>query len=305
MLTFRKPFGTIPMSNQARAYLYAVTAVAMWSTVATAFKLTLREIDPLQMLFYACGTSALALLIVLGISGKLSRLGPAFREHWRITALTALLNPVLYYVLLFAAYDQLPAQVAQPINYTWAIVLTFLSIVILKQAITRHDLIAAAVCYAGVFIIATQGDSDRFMAASWFGIGLAIASTVIWASYWIINFRDPREPSVGLCLNFLIATPVVALICWLFSDLHISGRGLVGAVYIGLIEMSMAFLAWSHALKRSVNTSRVNNLIFLSPFISLVLIHQVLGEAIYPTTYLGLGLIVGGLVYQQYRARIA
>ncbi|MDA1302428.1 MAG: EamA family transporter, partial [Proteobacteria bacterium] len=85
----------------------------------------------------------------------------------------------------------------------------------------------------------------------------------------------------------------------------ISGSGLAGAVYIGLIEMSLAFLAWSHALRRSVNTSRVNNLIFLSPFISLILINQVLGEAIYPTTFLGLGLIVGGLGYQQYRARAA
>lgn len=183
--------------------------------------------------------------------------------------------------------------------------LTFLSIVILKQTIPRHDLIAAVICYGGVFIIATQGDMSRFMAASWIGVGLAIASTVIWASYWIINVRDAREPSVGLCLNFLIATPVVALICWLFSDLSISSRGLAGAVYIGLIEMSLAFLAWSHALKRSINTSRVNNLIFLSPFISLVLINQILGEAIYSTTYLGLGLIVGGLIYQQYRVRIA
>lgn len=293
------------MSDQVRAYCYALTAVAMWSTVATAFKLTLRQIDPLQLLFYACATSAVVLLIVLGVSGRLTEVMPAFRRHWRITVIAGLMNPVLYYVVLFAAYDQLPAQVAQPINYTWAIVLTFLSMVILKQAITRHDLLAAAVCYAGVFIIATQGDVSRFSGANWTGIGLALLSTGIWASYWIINIQDAREPAVGLCLNFLVATPVVAIICWVFSDLQISGSGLAGAVYIGLIEMSLAFLAWSHALRRSVNTSRVNNLIFLSPFISLILINQVLGEAIYPTTFLGLGLIVGGLGYQQYRARAA
>ena len=36
------------------------------------------------------------------------------------------LNPFLYYVVLFKAYDLLPAQEAQPLNYTWAITLAIL-----------------------------------------------------------------------------------------------------------------------------------------------------------------------------------
>jgi hypothetical protein len=76
---------------------------------------------------------------------------------------------------------------------------------------------------------------------------------------------------------------------------------LIGAVYIGVAEMAIAFLLWSKALKMAENTSRVSNLVFISPFISLVLIHLILGESIHSTTYIGLLLIVGGLLYQQYR----
>jgi hypothetical protein len=52
-------------------------------------------------------------------------------------------------------------------------------------------------------------------------------------------------------------------------------------------------------LRLAENTSRVSNLIFLSPFLSLILIHFILGEPIYSTTYLGLVVIVAGLLLQK------
>jgi drug/metabolite transporter (DMT)-like permease len=240
------------------------------------------------MLFYACATAVLALLAVLAASGQLRSLYPMFKSHWRLTLIAGSLNPALYYVVLFAAYDRLPAQVAQPINYTWAIVLTLLSVVILKQKITIRDVLAAVICYGGVFVIATQGDLEHFAGVDLWGIGFAIVSTVIWASYWIINIRDTRDVTTGLCLNFLVALLIIGIACAIFSSFIVSPEGLVGSIYVGLIEMAFPFLLWSHALKLSVNTARVSNLIFLAPFVSLVLIHHVVGESIVPTTFVGL-----------------
>ncbi len=51
--------------------------------------------------------------------------------------------------------------------------------------------------------------------------------------------------------------------------------------------------------------SRVGNLIFLSPVLSLVLIAVVLGEAIHPATLVGFALILPGVILQQRRARAA
>ena len=44
--------------------------------------------------------------------------------------------------------------------------------------------------------------------------------------------------------------------------------------------------------------SRVGNLIFLAPMLSLVFIALVLGEAIHPATLVGLALIVPGVLLQ-------
>ncbi len=57
-------------------------------------------------------------------------------------------------------------------------------------------------------------------------------------------------------------------------------------------------MIWLTALKLARDTSRVANLIFLSPFLSLVFIQFVLGEAVRPATLGGLALIVGGLAWQ-------
>jgi drug/metabolite transporter (DMT)-like permease len=63
--------------------------------------------------------------------------------------------------------------------------------------------------------------------------------------------------------------------------------------------MAAGFLFWSTALKLSNNASRVSNLVFLSPFISLVFIHFILEEPVTTATLFGLTLIVTGLICQQ------
>lgn len=289
------------MRNEHRAYLMAAAAVLMWSTVATAFKLTLAELPIATLVLIATTTSALVLLVAVTIRGELALLRPTLRGHWRGTLLRGALNPALYYPVLLGAYDRLPAQLAQPINYTWAIVLTVLAAIVLRQRITRHDYAAGIACYAGVIVIATQGQLDGGAFADVAGIGLALVSTLIWAVYWLLDMRDERPPTVGMCLNFLVAIPPLAVWCALVPGAFgMTPAGVAGAVYIGFFEMGLAFLAWSAALRLAPNSSWVANLIFLSPFISLQLIALVLGEMIHATTWGGLCLIVAGLLWQQW-----
>ncbi len=287
------------MTPQSRAYLFAAITVLFWSTVATAFKFGLRFLDIFQLLFYACLTSAVVLSTVVAMQGKVHALFGVFKTHWKLTLIASVLNPFAYYLVLFEAYDRLPAQIAQPINYTWAITLAFMATVFLKQKLLKRDLIAAGVCYAGVVLIVTGGRPEIIQEVDLIGVGLALGSTLIWASYWIINVRDPRDPVIAMCLNFLLALVPTGLVCAVFSDFAAPLQGLAAAVYAGLFEMSLAFLCWSYALRLSENTARVSNLIFLSPFLSLFFINQLLGESIYASTYIGLVVIIVGLFIQQ------
>ena len=289
------------LTNERRAYVMAAVAVLMWSTAATAFKLTLAELPIATLVLIATLSSALVLTLAVSLAGDLAHLIPTLRRHWRGTLIRGALNPAIYYPMVLGAYARLPAQIAQPINYTWAIVLTILAAIVLRQRITRHDYGAAAVCYLGVLVIATQGSLNDAAFADAAGFGLALASTVIWAVYWLLDMCDTRSPTVGMCLNFWVALPPLTLWCALVPGAFVlTPAGVAGAVYIGLFEMGLAFLAWSTALRLAPNSSLVANLIFLSPFVSLQLIALILEESIHVTTWAGLGLIIAGLLWQQW-----
>ena len=77
-------------------------------------------------------------------------------------------------------------------------------------------------------------------------------------------------------------------------------KGLAGSVYLGIFEMGLTFVLWLKALKLSSTTAKVSNLIYLSPFISLVLIHFIVGETILLSTFVGLVFIISGILMQQY-----
>lgn len=289
------------MNNQSKAYLFAAMTVLLWSTVASAFKLSLRYMDPIQLLFFANVVSVATLLLMLIIQKKLYLLRTYSRRDLMRSAMLGFLNPFLYYLVLFEAYDLLPAQEAQPLNYTWAITLTLLSIPLLKQRITATQLFAILISYLGVVIISTHGDLLSLRFSNVLGVTLALGSTIIWALYWIYNTKDQKDPVASLFLNFLFGLPLVFLTVLAFSELRIEHAvGLVGVAYVGLFEMSIAFVLWLNALRLARTTASVANLIFFSPFLSLIFIHFLVGEKILASTLVGLVFIVAGNVLQRF-----
>jgi drug/metabolite transporter (DMT)-like permease len=290
------------MKPQHQAMLYGLSAVLLWSTVATAFKLSLRYCTPIELLLWSSLFSTLVLGAFLGYQGKLRLVLGCSRREYLLSLGLGLLSPFLYYLILFKAYDLLPAQQAQPINYTWAITLSLLSVPLLKQQVRWQQWLALAVSYCGVLIISTEGQPFSLHFTDPYGVFLALISTVVWALYWIYNTRDKRDPVVALFTNFLFSLPFILIYYLMTSEPRIPAlNGLLGAAYVGTFEMGISFILWLMAMKQTDNTARISNLIFLSPFLSLVFIHVLLGEEILPSTFVGLILIMAGLACQRIR----
>ncbi|TCW33614.1 DMT family transporter [Gulbenkiania mobilis] len=288
------------MQQQKKAYLFGLSAVLAWSTVATAFKISLAYLTPAQLVLYASAASLMSLLLILAVQGRLGELPAAFAAHWRRSLLLGAVNPFIYYLVLFQAYSLLPAQEAQAINYTWALTMTLLAVPLLKQPLRGQDALAALVCYLGVLIIGTRGAPFSLNFSNLTGVLFALGSTLLWAGYWIFNARDTREPVIGLTLNFALALPLVLVWCALTGELRpVDLRGLAGAAYVGALEMGFTFVLWLSAMKLTQSTARIANLIFLSPVLSLVFIATFVGEPILRSTLVGLAFILGGLLLQK------
>jgi drug/metabolite transporter (DMT)-like permease len=288
------------MVDQRKAYLYGGSVVLIWSTVASAFKISLRTLPPAHLLLYANLVSVLLLGAILLCRRELGRALPQGREEFLRSACLGFLNPFLFYLVIFKAFALLPAQEALPLSYTWVVTLSILAVPLLKQRLNSREVVAILVCYSGVLVVSTRGDLFGLHFSNLYGVALALASTFVWALYWIYNARDDRPPLAGLFMNFLCALPMTFVYCLIFTRLQAPDMtGFLGAVYIGCFEMGISYFLWLQALRYSASVARISSLIFISPFISLILIHFLVGEEILASTFYGLILIVSGLILQQ------
>ena len=288
-----------PRDAERQAVLLALATVALWSTVATGFKLGLAVMRPLQLLALGSVVS----LVFFAAAYLVVRPPPAPRAALGRAAALGLINPFAYYLVLFEAYDRLPAQVAQPLNYTWAITLAVLAVPILGQRLDRRTLAGILVSYLGVVVLVTRGEFTAFDTFDGLGIVLALGSTVIWASYWLATVRLGLHPVQMLLAVFATGTACVVTACVLTEGLPpLTVENLGYGLWVGLVEMGVTFLLWQRALALTAHAGRISQLIFLSPFLSLVMIANVLGETIHPSAVAGLVLIVGGLLLRPRRS---
>ena len=291
------------MTSQSKACSYALATALLWSTIATAFKLTLDYLDPWQLVFWSVLTSTLLLGSIVLLQNKGRLLIRQARESFWLYAFLGVLNPFLYHIFLFGAYELLPAQQAQALNYSWPVALSLLAVPFLGKTLSRKDVLCCLIAYLGVLIISTRGQLQSLEFGSLPGVVLALASTLTWAVYWIFNTRLKGDSLVGLLICFLLGMPWIIAATAIVSDFHtVSFEGLLGAAYIGVIEMGVAYILWLRALKLAENTAAVSNISYLSPFLSLFFITHILHESIQPATYVGLVMIVFAVVLQQHKS---
>lgn len=291
------------MRKSARPVILASMAVLSWSTVATAFKVALQTMTTFEMLFVACATSLIIFTVWMLVTGAWHELRLLTPALWMRFAILGLIAPVTYYLMLFAAYALLPAQIAQPINYIWPILLAILLAIVERKPIPRSKYLGMIVSLGGVVFI-SLGGSAISGEISVFGIILAIVSAGLWGIYWMINdsLKDKVSEITALFLTFLFGMAYLFVGNFFEPISHLEPQSVLAGVYIGAFEMGVPYICFGIAIRETNNPALINQMCYLAPFLSLFFISIVLEEPIVTSTYMGLALIIGGIIYNQYLA---
>lgn len=283
----------------------ASVAVLSWSTVATAFKVALSYLTHFEMLLVASFTSLAIFAVVLTVQRRWGAVKALPRRTWGYFALLGLLNPVAYYMVLFKSYDLLPAQVAQPVNYFWPIFLLVLLALFAKQRIPAKKYVGMFISLGGLVLISAGGGQMGNLEISPFGLFLGLMSAVLWATYWMVNNKNSHkaDATIACFMSFLFGSIYLAIgALFVGVNLH-TLPGILSGMYVGAFEMGIPFICFGLAIRTTSNPALVNQLCYLSPFLSLFFVSTILGEQIVPTTYIGLSLIVAGIVFNEYFAK--
>ena len=83
-------------------------------------------------------------------------------------------------------------------------------------------------------IISTKGDPFSLNFTDFFGVGLALFSTILWSLYWILNTKSKADATVGLFSNFLVGTIFIGLYVLFVGGINLPNfQATLGVIYIG------------------------------------------------------------------------
>ncbi len=157
------------------------------------------------------------------------------RHFWLFLGLSAL--SIATPLLLYIVYQFLATSIATTIHFLYPALVAVISVVFLKEKLSKLRLISVILCGAGILLIMEFGGKITLP-----GILMAAASAVTWASYIILlsRLKDPEVKSEHvlffLAVNCLAMITLVVLVDGALVDCirHMSGLGWLATALMGL-----------------------------------------------------------------------
>lgn len=280
---------------------FAVLALVMllWSGNAIVGRAVRDEVPPLTLAFVRW---AGALLVVLPFAWRhVCADRAALWRHWKVVLLLGAIGVACFNGLLYAglrhttATNALLLQAAIP-----ALVLVFDRTIFGLRSTSRHG-VGVILSSLGVLAIITQGVPEALLHLH-FGKGelLILAAVVAWSLYTsLLKLRPAIHPLSFLVATFAIAAvamaPLAAREWWSGEVLVWSPLSFGAMAYVALLPSVVAYGLYNAAVAE-VGAARAGQAITLMPLFGALLAALLLDEALLGFHFLGMALILAGIV---------
>lgn len=240
-----------------KTILFLVLANLFWAGNYVYGKYVVTEISPMQVTFIRwliafCFLVPMALLIE---RPKWSEL----LKSWRVLLAMGVLGVIGYNTLLYSAL-----QFTSPLNASLvyalnpAVIVVF-SVLLLKERLSKLNLLGFGISLTGVLIILTQGQLLQIFEIN-YNIGdlIMVAAILVWTFYSIIGRRIGHIPPItATAVSVFMALLIMFPFAWYnWSPLvHLSTVTIRGILYMGFFPTVGSFLLWNMAV-RDIGPSR-------------------------------------------------
>ncbi len=285
------------------SYLNLSLCILLWASIPVATKKILVELDNLQMLFYSTILSTIILGILILFQKKTSYLKAYNKREYGAMFLLGFLGNYLYYIFLYGALARTTASEGFILAYTWPMLVLVLSFIILKEKVTVKKLVGITISFLGIIIITTKGNLLDFNFTSTSGNILAIIGAFVFALFSVLGKKYNFDQTIGVFIYFFSALIFITPTLFIFSQfVWPSSEVLPWIIYNGIFVNGISYIFWFKALENG-ETHIISNLLYLTPFISLIYIDIFLKEKILISSIVGLIVIVSGVLLQYFKVK--
>lgn len=281
-----------------KEYVYAMISILLWSTTSTITKLLLKNLDSMQILLISSFFAFIFLFIVNIFKGYLKELKNYTIKDYSEIAILGTLGTFLYNLFLYLGINTLQASQAFILNYLWPIMIVIFACLILKEKITKRKIIAILLSFAGVILVTTNGDICNVEINSIIGMIYCILAAVSYGLFSVLNKKKNYNNYVSMMLFYFTSFCISLIYSLITKKIFIPEfNQLLGLLWRGVFTCAIAFTSWAIALKEG-NTTKISNLAYITPFISLVWTSMILKENIKISSIVGLIIIILGIFIQ-------
>lgn len=287
-------------NRRVSPYLLLVLTTLFWSGNFILGRAVRTVMPPLALSFWRWAV-ALLILAPFAWSG-LRRQWPLLLGHWRSLTLLSILGVVNFNTLVYTGLQSTTALNAVMMVSTTPVFIVALSFLLLRQKVSRRQLVGIAVSLLGVVVIVTQGQPGVLLAQHLNPGDLwVLAAVVSWALYSVCLKWRPAElhsltfmtATVGIGLIFLLS-----LYGWDFvsrgSRFEANAVTLGAILYVALFASVLAYIFWNRAVAE-LGANRAGHFMHLMPAFGAVLSLLLLDERLYAFHVVGVALIAAGI----------
>lgn len=290
------------MAVNKTTYLALLVTILVWGLSFIATKIALISFTPVVYMFLRFGLASVLFFFILLHQGfpKLS-----LNEHKKLFLL-AFFEPGLYYFFETTGLVYTTASKASIIISTVPVAVIILAAVVLKEKITRENLLGIILSITGIFILVLGDPQFSWSLQGSFLGDILVSGAVISAAFYMVITRQ-----LGQTLNSLVITSYqmfygtfifAPIFLFKYSSINwnqIYLSSIVAIIFLALFPTVIGYWAYNHALTQ-ISASRAS--IFLNgvPVVTTVGAWIILGERLTWIQGLGgiiviLGLMIGNM----------
>ena len=290
-------------------YIAVLLSMLIWSASGIAVKEALVALSPMTMIVIRF-TLAVLLMLVVGLCARKSemfRLQKVDKKDLPLFILGGIFQPFLYYILETFSYDALSSPtIAEALLSTSPVLAPFFAAAILREHVTRYNILGIIVSTVGMLLLVLVGASDFSIGNPW-GIACAFAAVSAAVLYTIVLRRIPPRYN-PLTVVFYVQLSALVLFYPLcgFTD-GVSGfahlaevdtvqiwRSLAAVGYLALGASVVAFICFCYTV-RVIGVTRTNAFNNVRPAFTAIWMLLFFGEQLPWAKWLGILLIIIGL----------
>ena len=289
-----------PMKPAQSFHPYAAVTIVFWSLAYVLTRLTLQYFTPFSLGFLRYLAASCTVLLVL--AWKQSKLPRLADLPWISAA--GCVGFFLYMILFNLGQSTVTACTASVVIATVPVITALFARLFYRERLRAYQWAAMGVEFAGVLVLTLM---NGVLSVN-LGVLWLLLAALCLSAYNILQRRLIRSysPFQASAYSILAGTLLLAVFAPV-SIREVQTAPAIQFLYIaalGIFPSAIAYIAWAKAFSLAPQTSQVSNYMFVTPFLTSVFGFLLIGEVPDRATLFGGGIILLGVFWFNFGAKL-